>query len=100
MINDAAEREVTCKLIEEYNNILTKNCDQKQFLLQVVTTENSFRQLKRNNVQKIGIGNNLYLYNLGYEFSVFCLIDIVILKLRTIVNSYVKVLFCKLSSFL
>lgn len=35
VVNDTAERAV--RLIEEYNNILTRNEDQKQFLLQVVT---------------------------------------------------------------
>lgn len=34
-INDAAERGV--KLIEEYNNILPKKEEEKQYLLQVVT---------------------------------------------------------------
>lgn len=35
VVNDTAERAV--KLIEEYNNILTKNEQEKQYLLQVVT---------------------------------------------------------------
>jgi len=34
VVNDVAERNV--KLIEEYNTILTKDEDQKQYLLQVV----------------------------------------------------------------
>jgi len=34
VVNDTAERNI--KLIEDYNRIITKNKDQKQFLLQVV----------------------------------------------------------------
>lgn len=34
VVNDTAERSM--KLIENYNSIITKNEDQKQFLLQVV----------------------------------------------------------------
>lgn len=34
VVNDTAERSI--KLIEDYNSIITKNEDQKQFLLQVV----------------------------------------------------------------
>lgn len=35
VVNDTAERAI--KLIEEYNNILTKNEDQKQFLVQILS---------------------------------------------------------------
>lgn len=39
VINDCAERAVS--LMEQYNNILTRNEDQKQFILQIIT---EFRQ--------------------------------------------------------
>lgn len=51
VVNDAAERGI--KLIEDYNDLLTKNEDQKQLVLQVVSDYRShYPDCKKNNLKK------------------------------------------------
>jgi hypothetical protein len=50
VVNDAAERGI--KLIEDYNNLLTKNEEQKQLVLQVVSDYRShYPDCKKNNLK-------------------------------------------------
>jgi len=58
LFNDTAERRI--KLITDYNNIITKDEKQKQFLLKVVSDYSKQFPEKRNSFEIIAVVRQFY----------------------------------------